>query len=323
MDNYKFESFDITPLVEQYHGQRLEDLYRNHHVIKNKLGEFIEFFWEEKDIPNEINLFKTQKKLLNNLKAVNYIGDFIEKKLNQRGIQTLIDLKYNLHFSRSASQILSLIKEKNFKTLTKNRYISDLDVSFCFNVEDFLFLDIETLGIIDSPVIIVGIGFFKHDKFKISIYFVRELEEEIAIYEHLRTKILPNFKCFITYNGKTFDIPYLANRFLYFFDENPMISKEDQPYEKSNTKFHHIDLYHHCRRLFKGRFSNYTLTNMEENLLRLNRDNTLPSNLVGLCYRKYKENPKRYIGLIKEIVEHNYYDIYSMPLILKKLLKNF
>ena len=323
MDNYKFESFDITPLVEQYHGQRLEDLYRNNQIINNNLGEFIEFFWEEKDIPNEINLFKTQKKLLNNLKAVNYIGDFIEKKLNQRGIRTLIDLKYNLHFSRSASQILSLIKEKNFKTLTKNRYISDLDVSFCFNVEDFLFLDIETLGIIDSPVIIVGIGFFKHDKFKISIYFVRELEEEIAIYEHLRTKILPNFKCFITYNGKTFDIPYLANRFLYFFDENPMISKEDQPYEKSNTKFHHIDLYHHCRRLLKGRFSNYTLTNLEENLLNWTRENTLPSNLVGLCYRKYKENPKRYIGLIKEVVEHNYYDIYSMPLILKKLLKNF
>ncbi|NVM19861.1 MAG: hypothetical protein HWN80_19320 [Candidatus Lokiarchaeota archaeon] len=115
MDNYKFESFEITPLVEQYRGQRLEDLYQNHRVIKNNMGEFIEFFWEEKDIPNEINLFKTQKKLLNNLKTVSYIGEFIEKKLNQRGIKTLIDLKYYLNSKKHLH-----IRNKNIKeVLTK------------------------------------------------------------------------------------------------------------------------------------------------------------------------------------------------------------
>ena len=323
MDYYKFNSFDITPLVEQYRGQRLEDLYQNHRVIRNSMGEFIEFFWEENDISNEINLYKTQKKLLNNLKTVSYIGEFIEKKLNQRGINNLIDLKYHLNFSTPATQIIDLIKSKDYKSLVKNKYITDLDLSFCFKIEDFLFLDIETLGIIDSPVILVGIGFFRNGKFRIHLLFARELEEEIAIYEHLKMNILPNFKCFVTYNGKTFDIPYLANRFLYFFDKNPMISSEDSPYEKCNTKFHHIDLYHHCRRLYKGQYNEYSLTNMEEKLLRMNRDNKLPSNMVGLCYRKYKENSERYIGLIKEIVEHNYYDVYSMPLILKNLLKDF
>ncbi|MFX0153399.1 MAG: ribonuclease H-like domain-containing protein [Candidatus Hodarchaeota archaeon] len=323
MDCYKFESFDITPLVKNHQGKRLEDLYQNHQIVKNNWGEFIEFFWEEKDIPNEINLFKTKKKLLYDLKTVNYIGDYIEQKLKQRGIKTLKDLKFHLSFSGSANQILDLIEKKDYKTLAKNKYITDLDLCFCFKIEDFLFIDIETLGIIDSPVIMVGIGFFKNNKFKIQIFFTRKLEEEIAIYEHLRTEIFPNFKCFITYNGKTFDIPYLANRFLYFFDENPMISEVDPPYEKCNTKFHHIDLYHHCRRLFKGMLYSYTLTDIEEKILNWKRDNELPSNLVGLCYRKYKENPDRYIGLIKEVIEHNYYDIYSMPLILKTLLENF
>ncbi|MFX0038153.1 MAG: ribonuclease H-like domain-containing protein [Promethearchaeota archaeon] len=320
MDYFKLESFDITPLVEEHQGKKLEDLYQNHRIIKNNMGEFIEFFWELNDIPNDINLSKTCKKLLYNLKTVDYIGDYIEQKLKQRGIKTLTDLKFNLNFSGLANQVLNLIKKKDYKSLIKNRYITDLDVSFCFNIEDFLFLDIETLGIIDSPVIVVGIGFFKKDKFKIHIFFTRKLEEEIAIYEHLRTEILPNFKCFITYNGKTFDIPYLANRFLYFFDENPMISTDDPPYEKNNTVFHHIDLYHHCRRLFKGKFNTYSLANIEKHLLKLTRENTLPSNLVGLCYRKYNENAERYIGLIKEVIEHNYYDVYSMPLILKTLL---
>ena len=324
MDYYKFESFDVTPLIEQYRGKRLEDLFENRYrILKNEMGEFMELFWEEEDISNKFDLFKTQKKMLYNLKIVNYIGDYFEQKLKQRGIKTLSDLKYNLNFSSSAIQVLNLIEKKDYKSLIKNRYINDLDVSFCFKNEDFLFLDIETLCIIDSPIIIVGIGFLKNEKFKIHLFFARKLEEEIAICEHLRTKVFPYFKCFITYNGKTFDIPYLANRFLYFFDENPMISEDDEPYEKCNTRFHHIDLYHHCRRLFKGKFNTYSLTNMEEKLLNWTRENTLPSNLVGLCYRKYKENAERYIGLIKEIIKHNYYDIYSMPLILKTLLTCF
>ncbi|MFX1302719.1 MAG: ribonuclease H-like domain-containing protein [Promethearchaeota archaeon] len=324
MDYYKFESFDVTPLIKQYRGKRLEDLFNKHYrIIENKMGEFIEFFWEEKDIPSEIDLIKTQKKMTYNLKTVNFIGEYIEKKLKKRGINTLKDLKYNLNFSSSASKILDLIRKKDYKILKTNRYINDLDVSFCFKIEDFLFIDIETLGIIDSPIIIVGIGFFENEQFKIEIFFARELEEEIAICEHLKTQILPNFKCFVSYNGKTFDIPFLANRFLYFFEENPMVSEDDPPYEKCNTKLHHIDLYHHCRRLFKGKFYNYTLTNIEDKLLNWKRQNELPSNLVGLCYRKYKENPERYIGLMKEVIEHNYYDIYSMPLILKTLLENF
>jgi uncharacterized protein YprB with RNaseH-like and TPR domain len=28
------------------------------------------------------------------------------------------------------------------------------------------------------------------------------------------------------------------------------------------------------------------------------------------------------VGLIKEIIDHNYYDLYSMPLILEKILKS-
>ncbi|KKK43713.1 MAG: hypothetical protein Lokiarch_24690, partial [Candidatus Lokiarchaeum sp. GC14_75] len=148
------------------------------------------------------------------------------------------------------------------------------------------------------------------------------LEEEIAICEHLKSDVLPKFKSFVTYNGKRFDIPYIANRFLYYFDENPMIYEEDTPYQINNTKYHHIDLYHICRRKFKGMFDKYTLTNIENNLLDWVRENELPSWIVPECYKKYQRNPSKYVGLIKECIDHNFYDIYSMPLILHKLLMN-
>jgi len=319
MDYFKLESFDITPLIDEYRGKSFNDLFQNYRIINNEMGEFIEIIWED-EIPLKFNLFQTKKNLLHNLKVVNYIGEFVESKLNRRGIKTLQDLKYHLNFSGSAHRFLTLIKQKDYRTLKNNKCVNDLDLSFCFKMEDFLFVDIETLGIIDSPIILVGIGFFSNKKLEIHLFFARELENEIAICEHLKTKIFPNFKCFVSYNGKTFDIPYLANRFLYFFDRNPMITDDDQPYEKCNTKYHHIDLYHHCRRVYKGLYDNYTLTNMEEKLLNWRRENSLPSNLVGTFYRKYKENPDRYVGLMKEVIEHNYYDVYSMPLILKNLL---
>ncbi|MHA2038038.1 MAG: ribonuclease H-like domain-containing protein [Promethearchaeota archaeon] len=301
MASYHAQGFDITPLVQQYKGKKLEDLYKeNYRVVQNEMGEFMELFWQEENIPCNIILNRTRRRLLNNLKTVHYIGDYIENRLKGRGIRTLKDLKFlNLKYRDSANKILKSIKEKDYQTLKKNKYIDDLDVSFCFNLEDLLFLDIETLGLYDNAIIILGIGYFINKKYEIRLLFARGLEEEIAICEHLKNEILPKFKCFISYNGKRFDIPYIANRLLYFFDKNPMIS-EDR---------------------FKGLFERYTLTNIEEQLLNMRRENELPSSMVPTCYKKYQKNPNRYVGLIKECIEHNYYDVYSMPLILHKLLE--
>ena len=320
MDYFNIAGYDITNLVEQYSEKTIEDLFPNYRIISNEMGEFMELIWDEDDINSYFNLSVTRRKLVCNLKTVYNIGENIEKQLQKRGIKTLNDLKFNLRYGHSAYDILQLIKEKNYSELSRNRYIYDLDVGFCFKLEDLLFLDIETLGIYDSPIIIVGVGFYKDEKFEVHLFFARNIEEEIAILEHLRKRILPAFKCFVSYNGKSFDIPYLASRFLYFFDENPMIKQDDTPYKDVNTKFHHIDLYHNCRRKFKGQFYDYTLTTMEQNLLKWKRENELPSSLVGMCYRKYLKKPNRYVGLIKEVCEHNYFDVYSLPLILKKLL---
>ncbi len=322
MDNYNYQGFDITSLVEQFKGKKLEELFQNHEIVSNEMGQFMKIMWEEK-FPKDLNLLVTRKRLLHNLKTVYYIGEKIERKLQRKGVKTLFDLNFNLRYKDSASHILSLINNKDYKTLSRNKYVRDLDLLFCFNKEDLLFLDIETLGLYDSPMIIIGVGFFRNDKFEINLFFARDLEEEIAICDHFKDEILPVFKCFISYNGKSFDIPYIANRFLYFFDENPMISEDETPYKISNSRLHHIDLYHNCRRKYKGQFENYTLTNMEEKLLNLKRENELPSNLVGTCYKKYKKDPIKYIGLIKECIEHNFFDVHSMPFILKKILDEF
>lgn len=319
--HYNLDGFDISELVKSYRGKDINTIFSNHRIVKNEMGEFMELYWDIRELSNNFNLSKTKNRILTNLKTVFCVGENYEQHFLKRGIKNLYDLKHNLRFSRAATKILELIKARNHSELQKNNHIHDIDLSFCFQLRDMLFLDIETLGICDSPMIMVGFGFFDNGVFKIRILFARKIEEEIAMCEYLKNEIFPAFKCFVTYNGKSFDIPFISNRMLYFFDDNPLISEEYEAYKHVNTLFHHIDLYHGCRRKYKGLFRDYTLTTIEQELLGWVRENELPSSLVGECYRKYQSNPERYSGLIKEAIEHNYYDIYSMPLIYKKLLE--
>ena len=319
--HHNFGSFNIESLIKQYKGKRIEDVFPNHRIRNNKLGSCMEIYWDIANYSCNLDLKLTRKKLLTNLKTIYYIGEKIERKLLKKGVLSLFDLKYHLKYCHSVNNILESIRNKDYRVLCEHKDIFDLDVLFCFEKEELLFLDIETLGLYADPIILVGLGFFKMEYFMMRIIFARNLDEEMALLEHLRINIFPHFKCFISYNGKSFDIPYIANRFLYFFDENPMIFNDEITYQHINTKFHHVDLYHNCRRKFKGEFANYTLTQVEKELLGFKRKNKLTGNLVGECYKLYQQDPRRYAGVVKEVIEHNFWDVYSLPLILETVIK--
>ena len=110
---FNFAGYDITELVEQYCEKTIKDLFPNHKIISNDMGEFIELIWHENNDKSYFDLSITKKKLTRNLKTVFNIGENVEKYLQKRGIRTLNDLKFNLRFGQYASDILHLIKEKN------------------------------------------------------------------------------------------------------------------------------------------------------------------------------------------------------------------
>jgi uncharacterized protein YprB with RNaseH-like and TPR domain len=316
----EFYEYDITEAVEEYEGKELTEIFHNHKIKTNEMGSFLNIYWQEK-LSFRSNLVSTKRKLLKNLKAVQNIGVKTENYLKKRGINNLLDLIYHCGYQRNAMEVINQIKEKNFQLLEKNFYIKDIDLLFCFRLEDLLFLDIESTGVYGSSVFLIGLGYFKDGVFKVKQYLARTLEDELAIFERLKD-FLKKFKCFITYNGKTFDIPVIADRFLYYFEENPLISEDDNPYEVSNTLYHHIDLYHNCRRLWKDRFDDYRLSTIEKQLLQIHRDNDIPGAFVGFFYKRYVEKPKKYAGLIRKCIMHNYDDVRNLPFILDKLLEN-
>jgi len=315
----EFYGINITKYIEQYEGKLITEVFTNNKIKNNPLGSFLSIFWEQ-DLPFYSEIATTRSRLLKNLKAVHLIGEKTENYLKRRGVNNLYDLIGHCGYQKDAMKIINMIKEKNYQLLERNYYIKDIDLLFCFRLEDLLFLDIESTGLYGSNVFLIGLGYFKNGIYKIKQYFARTLDDEIAIFERLK-HFLKKFKCFISYNGKSFDIPVLADRFLYFFDENPMISDEDDPYEQNNTQFHHIDLFHNSRRLWKGRFSDYKLSTIEQEVLELKRDDDVPGAYMGQFYEMYSQNPDKYMGLIQKCITHNYEDVKNLPLLLDIMLK--
>ena len=315
----EFYGVNITNLIEKYKGKSITEIFPNNKIKNNSMGSFLNIYWKQ-NLPFNSKISSTRKRLLRNLKTIHQIGEKTESYLKRRGVNNLFDLIGHCGYQKNAMKLINMIKEKNYQLLEKNYYIKDIDLLFCFKLEDLLFLDIESTGLYGSSVFLIGLGYFKNGIFKIKQYFARILDDEIAIFERLK-HFFKKFKCFVSYNGKSFDIPVLADRFLYFFDENPMISEDDDPYEQNNTLYHHIDLYHNSRRLWKGKYINYKLSTIEQEVLELKRDDDVPGAYMGHFYEMYSQNPEKYSGLIQACIEHNYNDVKNLPLILDEMLK--
>lgn len=79
--------------------------------------------------------------------------------------------------------------------------------------EEILFLDIESTGFVGNLIFLIGMMYKQEKDLKIELCFARNPLEEEAILEHFSNK-LRNYKDIVTFNGYTFDIPAIQDRFI-------------------------------------------------------------------------------------------------------------
>ncbi len=131
-------------------------------------------------------------------------------------------------------------------------------------------------------------------------FLVRSMEEELpALYltlQNVREK-----QVVVSYNGKTFDIPYLVSRSAFY------------GVEMEKTR-HHIDLLHASRRNAGRLLQDCRLSTVEQHLLGISRSHDLPGSMVPEFYETYLQsgNP----GPLVPIVEHNRHDVSSLAKLL-------
>lgn len=142
----------------------------------------------------------------------------------------------------------------------------------------FSFLDIETTGLSTGSgtlAFLVGIAQHEGNQLKLSQFFLSDPGDEEAHLLAIEEK-LASCEVLVTYNGKTFDAPLLASRFITHGWKNPLAGVA------------HLDLLHLARRLWRDRLPNRSLGNIEVDILGLPRsDSDVPGWMIPQLYFDY------------------------------------
>lgn len=245
-----------------------------------------------------------KERLLGSLSFLEGIRQITELKLKQKGYKILWDLLSHPRFSEKALKVCQILEETRIEeiiSLCQSRFPkSDLIyvlLSALFQPQDFLFLDIETLGLFSGNVIfLIGLAKLGEEEVHLLQYLARFPEEESALLEEFR-KALNKSRVLISYNGKSFDLPFLEHRafFSNLSFEKPLL---------------HLDLLHFARRSFKSVIERFRLANIEAELFKKERVLDIPSEYVPLLYREYLATGEQ--AYLLPILVHNRNDLITL-----------
>jgi len=136
-------------------------------------------------------------------------------------------------------------------------------------------------------------------------FFMEDYCHEAALLAYLKER-LGEFDGFVTFNGKTYDLPLLRARFIM----SRIRADLDRP---------HLDLLHVSRRLFKKRIGGCALSNVERHVLRLKRTHDIEGSLIPQIYFDYLRGLHR--QRLVPVFDHNAQDIISMGSLLLLLVE--
>jgi len=290
-------------LVAEYRGRRFEDAFRGREVVCSAGRCCLLESRRTMDLDAR-DPDRATEAILSDLTLVHGIGRVTERRLKRRGYQTIADLVRHPCYRQEASKVLELVAEGNTRDLMeqigrRHRRSDPLLLEACrFHApEDFLFLDIETLGLFSRPLILIGLARARGGSITISQYLLRSVDEEEAALTSVLPELETESTVLVTFNGRAFDLPYIRERLGYY----GILADLDMP---------HVDVLHFARRRWGETLSSCRLSALEAEILGLARENDLPGALVPEFYDTYQRtgNP----GPLIPIVEHNRQDLVSL-----------
>lgn len=162
-------------------------------------------------------------------------------------------------------------------------------------VGDVIFFDLETTGFCCCPLFLAGTLKFKPDGWTVEQLLARDYSEEAALIRAIDDHV-NGFSHLVTFNGKSFDIPYIRERAKYHrLNFSPPLN--------------HFDLLHHARRKWKSRLPNCRLRTLEYYILGKRYWGSIDSWEVPCIYHRFvhTNDARRLI----EVLRHNLLDIVS------------
>lgn len=299
-------------LIQQFDNKSLEEAIPGE-TVSNEYGTFYSIVSECNSSFKKAGYQKSRKKLISDLKIISGIGPVREQSLKENGYCTVEDLKKHPIWQKPACEFLKLIALKDvgqvqnwlWKRLPKSHPMVHYSAGLC-RKEEFAIVDIETLGLSERPIVLMGIAKPCKNRILTHQFLLRDIKDELgAIWEFVSE--LGGGSSLISYNGRSFDIPYVKQRLAYYGMDAPL----NNP---------HFDLLHFTRRALRSKLCDCRLETVEK-YLSIERGINIPGALVPQFYRTYLKTHN--VGPLVAIVEHNKQDLITLATLFSKLYKEW
>ncbi len=182
-----------------------------------------------------------------------------------------------------------------FESISAYSGISDIPL------EQYLFIDTETTGLSGGAgtyVFLVGAAKYENDGIHFAQFFLQDPSNEpcqLAALEEFCSSV----KVVVSYNGKSFDLPRIKNRYLFHGWPAPF------------QNIFHLDLLHIVRRLWKTQLPTCSLGDVEYHLLGIQREShDIPGWQVSEKFFDYLQNNDP--DPLKGVFYHNEVDVISL-----------
>ncbi len=172
-------------------------------------------------------------------------------------------------------------------------------------LESALFLDLETCGLASSTVFLAGTMHWNGEDFVLRQYFARHYGEEAPLLRALH-EAMAGFAFLVTFNGKTFDVPFLRARAVVHGVRLALPPR-------------HLDLLHVARRRWRGAFADCRLKTLESRVCRRRRAGDVPGEEIPGLYHDWVRNGDPY--RLVPVFHHNLLDVITMSDILRALCR--
>ena len=163
----------------------------------------------------------------------------------------------------------------------------------------WLFLDTETTGLSGGTgtyAFLVGLGWWEGDRFVVEQLFMRDHGEEPSLLFDLSQRLAER-EVLVTFNGKSFDWPLLETRY-----------RMTRAAVESPAA--HLDLLHPARQLWRLRLKSVALSELERQVLQIDRGEDIPSHTIpGKYFDFLRGGP---VEPIVEIFRHNRLDLIGL-----------
>jgi uncharacterized protein YprB with RNaseH-like and TPR domain len=173
-----------------------------------------------------------------------------------------------------------------------------------FTLDDVVVLDLETAGFWSSPVFVSAMLLVDGGELATLQFVTRDYTEEEAVLR-ATLDVLQGRRLLLTFNGKSFDVPFLVQRSIY------------HRFEFDVAALTHLDLLHPARRLYRGFFSDCRLQTLERMRLGIRRSGDIESREIPAVFHELARTGQ--IERVKDVLHHNRIDVISTGMLLGKM----